>query len=232
MENRKKIFTLITLLFASTSIWTTTSGFRSLSYVEPPAQGEIAGYFKENILPVIRQQREKLDEMLSSKEKEEIEMLRKRIREQRESRRDGWAQQNRGDQKPPIWDEEMVEARKTRINQHREIMKGLSRITEKHETEIGALLEEIQQNIPAWSEEIHKIRIDSGFTRSPGRRGMHGRGPEAGMGPGHAGWGPGNSFRSHMPGFGFAFHPEMFLLLDPDNMEGMLNGRPRNRGGN
>jgi hypothetical protein len=145
----------------------------------------------------------------------------------------------------------IMDRRKEHQKIHREILMQVYEIVENHEEEIDQLLEPIEEGIPDWMSEMREIYSESGDMNNRGyRRGQNGPNGRRGFGgPGNlSGPGEGRGYgnfdgprafnggrgskgpggfggpgRYGRLGFNIPLHPEMFVLLDPESLDELLN---------
>jgi len=238
MGKKRKLISLKAITITTLAIWFTLSGFTLNTEGELPLREEIRKYISENVLPVISEQRIKLDEYLSLDEKKQIREFQEELRGFLNARRILF--QDRPFVRPSdISDEERQEwmaGRRSRMQMHHKIMLEVFSIAERHEDEINRLIEPIEDKIPAWRDDIHNIIAESGEQDGwPGGRGWYfrgryggsGSGPGGpGVGPGRYGVGPGGAWGTGLPGqlgFMLSLHPEWFLLMNPESIDDILN---------
>lgn len=183
MEKKRKLITLITIAVTSAVIWISFSSFRLYIEESTSFREEIRRYVSENVLPLIKEQRNKLDQYLTSNEKAQIQEFRSKLKELRDER--NTFRKERGtdplSELTPELREEILERRKEHLKVHREIMFKTYEIVNKHEKEIEELLQPIEKNIPDWMEDIREIRAETigqdntGYERGP-KRGQRFRG--------------------------------------------------------
>jgi hypothetical protein len=214
MEKKRKFITLITIAVTTIAIWISLSSFKLYIEDSPSFREEIRRYVSENVLPLIKEQRNKLDQYLTSDEKAQIQEFRNRLKELRDER--NTFRKERGtdplSELTPELREEIMERRKEHRKVHREIMFKTYEIVNKHENEIEELLQPIEENIPDWMEDIREIRAETigqdntGYERGPKRgqrfRGNGNAGESGGQGYGRgAGYGRGPGGMGESGGF-------------------------------
>jgi len=164
-------------------------------------------YHQENILPVLKQQREKLEAQISQEDKALIDELRAEQSAMREK-----MQAAKGDP-------EKMRALRDEMKAHREEMEQMRGLVEKYEADIERLFTGIIDQRQQWREDLRQIheqyrpergerarrhRMEGPPPQRQGREGKPGmrRGMHRGMGPGAGAMAP--------------IGKGMFLLLDPD----------------
>jgi len=163
MEKKCKLITLITIAVTSAAIWISLSSF-NLYFEEPTSfREEIKNYVTENIFPLLKEQRNKLDQYLSSDEKVQIQEFRNTLKELRDERNN--FRKDRGTDPlstlTPELRQEIMERRKEHLKVYREVLFKTYEIVEKHENEIDGLLQPIEENIPGWMEDLKDIRSET-----------------------------------------------------------------------
>jgi hypothetical protein len=238
MEKKRKSITFITILVTAAAIWVSLSSFNFMDKNYPPIREEVKEYILENVIPVIREQRTKLNHHLSSEEALKIDGYRSELNEYRNMRNTLIKDLPKGSPSDMSLEkrEEMMENRKEQMRAHRKIMIEVFGIVDKHEDEIDGLLGPIEEKMPQWMEDIRKIISESkdhyqrpyngnnsirrgfGAAGGPGYRGFEGAG-----GPGYRGFGGagGPGYRAYMGGM-FPLSPERFVLFDPESIDGIF----------
>lgn len=108
---------------------------------------EMGDYRKTEIMPVMREQRTKLEAAISAEDKATIAELRTKMNAHREARADFEPGERR---KRP----ELSEEQKAQIKASREQIKAL---VDKYDSEITSLLEEIEDDREGWKEDMQEI---------------------------------------------------------------------------
>lgn len=112
-------------------------------------RAEMKQYHRQNILPVIRTQRLKLEAELSDKEKQVIAQVRSQMRQHKPRKnKEEWEEMPR---------EERQEIRKAKHEKMREILEPLRAIAEAHRETLKALHEEIATQEAEWREAKKSI---------------------------------------------------------------------------
>lgn len=164
------------------------------------ARAEVQTYFESNVIPVIREQRAKLDEVLSAEEQEtlfsvrvELDELRKEEKEKREAMRKAFKEARESGERPqrPEPTEEEKMERREKSKQMRGLMNQVWEIIDSHEEQVYALLDELKENRSTWHEDISAIMQKYRPGKSGEKEGMkEGKGRRAkGMRPGSGGEG-------------------------------------------
>jgi hypothetical protein len=165
---------------------------------------EMKVYFGENILPVLKMQRQELDKELSPAEKSRLDEIRISLKTLREQQRENMDEMRNAKEEPNVAQrKEMREMR----NQIHELMNEVSIISEDHDATIKRLMDEIRPQIEQWKEDMQgRMGKDCPYAKDcrgvhknkggmHGKQGMH---PEGGM------------------MFGKFMAPNAFLLWNPD----------------
>ena len=204
-SNHVKLLALLVLLVLSASIVSLARGGRHRGK-DRPARREIKAYFQANVLPVLRQQRQKLEPQLAAADRAELATYRtqlKALKEQGHALRkaaapaDGTAPAGR----PALSEVQREQAHQLRF-QAQGIMLKVAEMARKYDGPISKLTEEVQPQKEQWASDIKGIVAKNAtpeqqqqMAARPGRRHGEGRGPG---------------------GLRKFFKPAMFLLLDPN----------------
>ena len=159
MKKNNRLITLITLAVTSAAIWISLSGFKLYIEESTTLGEEIRQYITDNVFPQLKEQRDKLDQILSSDEKAQITEMRNKLEALREERNTYSKDRIPGSPSEitPEMREEIMERRKRHAKVHREIMIEVFEIVNKHEGDIDQLLEPIEENMPDWKSDIRDI---------------------------------------------------------------------------
>lgn len=208
-----------------------------------PGREEMKAYFEENILPVLKTQREKLDGYLTLQEKQKVDELRaawKALREERQAQREEF-REGREPGNPPTFEEMEArrEAHKEMQKAHRLLMTEAWVILDNHEAEMESLHAEIADERQQWFEDMHEMRAKFREERQgdrPGKRGPRfgDEMPEKGkgFGNGRPGRGMHGGPKAHAPGPLGKLEGPMFLLWDPAQPFDFGPDRPEGKPGN
>lgn len=181
------------------------------------AKKEIQSYIKKNVLPVVQEQRAKLDNHLTSAEQSELTDIRSTLQAkqaERKEMRKGKAGHHQKGERPS---EEEREAFRAEHKEMRLLMTRGWAIADNHEAEIDQLVNEIAPQMETWKNDIkaikEKYRPEGEDARENNRRehrkaGHHEKGE--GM-RGHHG-----RRRGGRMGIGNLTSPLKFVLLDPN----------------
>jgi hypothetical protein len=198
----------------------------------PEAREALKSYVQQNVLPVVSEQRDKLDANLSRQEQKELDEIRtdlKALRKEQMAHRKAMREQfGEGERPDETTREAMREKHYAAQKEHRLLMTRAWAIADAHESEIKQLLEELKPQAETWREEMKEVmapyrpempegkgeRAGKGRRGGPGHPGMRGQGP--------SGTGPGG------PGMHMMQSPVRFLLFDgelPMEEEGLRRVR-------
>ncbi len=191
---------------------------------------EMKVYIENNVLPVMKIQRQELDKQIDAADKTRLEEIRAEMKSMRtvmQEKRDAMRQ---SDEKPSL--EQRKEMREHRDKMH-SLMNEVEIMSEKYDVAITTALEGIRENAETWKQEMNQLRPN----RNPGsgncpqgningqgqgkRQGMGnrpGKGNGQGMGM-QQGRGNRKGFNNE-PGRGIPLqrfmNPEGFLLWNPE----------------
>lgn len=172
-------------------------------FMSEEAKKEIGFYKKQNIEPVMKAQRAKLEAELSAEDKASIAELRTAFQAQKEKMKA--LKQQEGERK--MKKEAFMELKKGMKTQHEQ----LKALTEKYDQEISDLFAEIEEDAQKWKEDIHaiakKYRND---VKEKEREGERLRGRKGEPKHGRRGYG-----KKEHRGFGKNMKKGHFLLMDP-----------------
>lgn len=182
-------------------------------------QAEIRAYRAENVRPVLRAQRAKLDEKLSMADKEKISSLRASMEKKREEMRLQRQSLRKQGEKPGP--DALKELRETHRNSAE--MQEARALAEKYHGEIQGLLAEVQDQRNQWRSDIREIRqsgSDAGFRKTGHHRHPAARGEHRMKHHGERQAGPSMDERKERRATMERVH---FLLMDPNHTTGSLN---------
>jgi hypothetical protein len=165
-----------------------------------PAAREIRAYYQENVLPVVRQQRQKLEPQLAAADQAQLATYRtqlKDLRQRGQALRQSFHATGGGEgARPALTDAQRQQFQQLHTDQ-RAIMENVAKLAEKYEAAIKKLAEEVGPQREKWAADIKAIIAKTASPEQLERM----KGHEAR--PGRHG---------HL---GKAFRPARFLLLDP-----------------
>lgn len=126
------------------------------SVFEKNPREAIKAYLEANVLPVLRAQRQKLEETLSAEEQQQISALREQMQALRPRK------EASGDTRREKPTEEQREARATRRTERSQLMAEATSIAQQHEATIADLTAEIEDQRQQWKDDIRAIIAESG----------------------------------------------------------------------
>lgn len=112
---------------------------------------EMKAYLEENILPIVKIQRQELDKALSQEEIERLDEIRSEMKSMRTLQLEKHKSLRESDEKPSL--EERKEMRSYRNKMH-EMMDEVAVMAEKYDAEISALLDEIKPEMENWKNDM------------------------------------------------------------------------------
>ena len=201
--NSSKLLALLVLLVLSASVASRARGGRHRG-VDRPIHREIKAYFTANVLPVLRQQRQKLEPQLAAADRAQLATYRTQLRalnEQGQALRRSVVPEGSDSlaTRPFLSDAQQQQAHDLRFRA-RGIMLNVAQMAQKYDGPISQLAQEVQPQKEKWTTDIKAIVAKNAtpeqqqqLAAANGRR--HGRGP------------------GQLRRF---FKPAMFLLLDPN----------------
>lgn len=193
---------------------------------------EMHEYAVENILPVMKAQRLKLEKKLSAEDKATIASVRGQLKTERESKREEMKRLHEQMKNGEMDREEMREHFREMHEAKKEIIAPIKAIAEKHEKHIEKALAVAKENKEAWKEDMEAIRKkyinDEELAKLKEhhrnkRQGMHKQDGEDHEGHGkhfkmrHGKHAKGKMMRGHhMKMMRRVFNPVGFLMWDPN----------------
>ena len=160
-----------------------------------PARPEIKAYLQQNVLPVLRQQRQKLEPQISSADQAQLATYRTQLRELRQKRQ-ALRQQARPNTAPrpypDLTSEQLQQQQQLRVAT-KAVLLSVAQLTQKYETAIRALTRELQPQREKWAADLAAIQAKNSASDSTRRAGT-----------GHV-----RGLAAHL------LRPARFLLLDP-----------------
>ncbi|WP_167856819.1 T9SS type A sorting domain-containing protein [Hymenobacter aquaticus] len=160
---------------------------------EKPGRREVKAYYEANVLPVVRQQRLKLDAQLSADDKAQLATYRQQLQQLRQRGKSLLETLPPGAARPALTDAQQQQVQQLR-SESREIMVKVGLLAKKYEAPMTQLSQEIQPQKEKWSTDLKALTAKYA---TPGQL-------EKRRDSGHAA-GKLNHF----------FRPARFLLLDP-----------------
>ncbi|MDF9799296.1 hypothetical protein OKW21_004559 [Catalinimonas alkaloidigena] len=184
-SKRTLLFSLIIIAICTGISWGKPSFF------EKGPKEEIKSYIETNVLPVIRGQRQKLEDELSAEEKQKLSTLRAQMQKLKDQHKEGFSKASMREEPT----KEEWEAQKSLREERKQLMDELMPIAKQHESTINQLTAEIEGQQLQWKSDIQAIVTlledadESNSIFSPPRK----------------------AYEELVFG-----HPALFLLLDPD----------------
>jgi Secretion system C-terminal sorting domain len=161
-----------------------------------PARPEIKAYLQQNVLPVLRQQRQKLEPQISSTDRAQLATYRTQLRELRQKQQVLRQQARPNDAAPrpyPDLTPEQLQQRQQLRVATKALLLSVAQLAQKYEANIQALAQELQPQREKWVADLAAIQAKNSALDSARRAGMgHLRQPA-----------------------GHLLRPAQFLLLDP-----------------
>jgi len=166
---------------------------------------EMKAYIEQNVVPVMKIQRQELDNKIDAADKVRIEEIRTELKSLRTIMKDKREAFRESDEKPTL--EQRKEMREHRSKMHN-LMDEVAILSEKYDAAISTALDEINKNAETWKQEMR----DQCPNRNRGMRAGNNNGPkDRGNKPK---FNNGNE-RGEMPLQRF-LSPEGFLLWNPE----------------
>ncbi|MTI32841.1 hypothetical protein [Xanthovirga aplysinae] len=161
---RRKMSLLIVGILASLFIITGTLTANAKNNKDGKAERK--AYYKENIYPVIQQQRKKLDDFLSPEEKAQVKNLQQRLATLKEGKKEHRkrlkalkSEGNKGER--PELTEDQKAQHKAQMKEKRRIMMEAYKIADNHEEQIDALYQEIQPQKEQWKNDLQAMHKEN-----------------------------------------------------------------------
>ncbi|MBX2844005.1 MAG: T9SS type A sorting domain-containing protein [Flammeovirgaceae bacterium] len=146
--NRKSI--LIGLFFIM--VFSVAATVAKKQFDRKALKEELKAYFDENIKPVLKEKRAKLELELSAAEKDIIESIRSQIKADKEKMRK--VREKRSTEN--LTEAQLIERREL-MKEHRKFMNKAWAIVENHETTFDEIMLDLAQNRKTWQEDIQAI---------------------------------------------------------------------------
>jgi hypothetical protein len=201
---KKQLFLTMILMLAVSLISLNAQPDRRKEGHQRPAgpPPEIKKYIRENIIPVLKIQRQELDKELSKQEIARIDEIRTELKSLREQQRANRKEFEQSETKPTVDQRKQMRENRNKMNA---LMDEVEIMAENHDARITALLNEIQPEIEKAHHEMRKMMEQD---CSPGHDHKHPQQPETPMmPPGHEG--------PHGSPLHRLLTPEGFLLFNP-----------------
>ncbi|GGF19365.1 T9SS type A sorting domain-containing protein [Hymenobacter cavernae] len=169
---------------------------------DKPARQELQAYYAQNVLPVVREQRQKLEAQLSADDKVALASYRAQLRTSRQEGKAllqsfrpaklGQAQPTR----PELTDAQRQQLQQQRT-QRQAVMQKVTQVAQKYDTNIKQLASEIEPQREKWTMDTKAI-VMKYATPEQQEKLAHFAG------------------NRHKAGLGHFFRPSVFLLMDPN----------------
>lgn len=171
---------------------------------------ELKAYIDQNVMPVLREQRNKLESKITLQDRQKLEELRKQLAvlqaQRHESRKDFRKEQKGATEKGEMTEEQRNKMKELRT-QMKTIMQSSKEIAKSYSTDIEQLLTPMQSQKEQWKQDIKAI-CDKYIVNSPDSTRKHG---ENGRGK----HGKHGKFRMMAKQHFKEMKPAMFLLIQP-----------------
>ncbi|MCF8364774.1 MAG: T9SS type A sorting domain-containing protein [Bacteroidales bacterium] len=178
---------------------------------------EMKAYIEENVLPVMKIQRQELEKQIEVSDKARLEEIRADLKSMRTMMKDKRDALRQSDEKPTV--EQRAEMREHRDKMHK-LMNEVAIMSEKYDAAINSALENIEQNAETWKNEMMTLRQSQNGQRKAARGDCpNGMGDRPGRKGNQAG--PPMAKEKGMP-FQRLLNPEGFLLWNTDEPLPML----------
>lgn len=226
MQHSKKSTYRLLSLGVALAVFLLTSAFRMPQKPGKEGRKEARTYLKENVLPVVAQQRQKLDTYLSVDEKRQVNEIREQLRSLRQQGRDMRQEHRKGEKPTEAQKEQHREMRKS----HRRLMTKAWKIVDNNEEPLESLLGEMKDDAQQWKADLkaihEKYRAQHQGNNTERTDKRHRRGRKHGQRRARAGM-AGRQHRS-MKHFQM-LRPVHFLLFNTERWEEMLPGEESGR---
>jgi hypothetical protein len=153
-----RFLTLALAALLSTSVAThAQSGQR---HEDRPARREVAAYYQANVLPVVRQQRQKLEAQLSGPDRAQLTTYRSQLKDV-QARGKALRQSLHPAGTPAGTRPELADAQRQQMQQlrteTRDIMQRVAQLAKQYETNIAQLAREVEPQKEKWAADIKAI---------------------------------------------------------------------------
>jgi hypothetical protein len=201
-SNAPKILTLLLLVVLSATVVGVARGGRHRQHEDRPIRREVRAYFQANVLPVLQQQRQKLEPQLTAADRTQLATYRtqlKALKDQGQALRRSVAPAGTATPatRPTLTEAQQKQAHNLRF-QARGIMLNVAQMAQKYDAPIAQLTQEVAPQKEKWATDIKAIVAKTATPEQQQRMAaMQGRKHERG-------------------GLRRFFKPAAFLLLDPN----------------
>lgn len=159
-------FSLRSLLAALAVLLLTTASFAQNHWpAKSPARQEVHTYLQQTVMPVVRQQRQKLETQLSATDKTQLTAYREQLqalRKQEKQLRRSFRAANPPQQAQPQAHVALTDAQKEQLKQlrtqRRAIMAQVKPLAQKYQAAISQLAAEVQPQQAQWQTDLQAIR--------------------------------------------------------------------------
>ena len=160
MKLNAKFLTLVLLVILSATIAGAARGGRQPGQ-DGPARREVKAYFQANVLPVLRQQRQKLEPQLDAADRAQLATYRtqlKSLKEQGQVLRRSMAPADgaRTEQRPVLTEAQRQQVQKLR-SETRTILLSVAQMAQKYEAALRQLVQEVQPQKEKWTADIKAL---------------------------------------------------------------------------
>jgi len=194
-----KFLGLVLLAILLATVVSTARGGRHHRREDRPIRREVRAYLQANVLPVLRQQRQKLEPQLAAADRAQLATYRtqlKGLKEQGQALRHDAAPAGNPAGRPGLTDAQQQQAQQLR-SQAKTILLNAALLAQKYEAPIAQLAREVQPQKEQWTTDIKAIVAKNTTPEQQQRAAAGGQLPNHG-------------------GLRRFFKPAVFLLMDPD----------------
>ena len=201
-SNASKTLALLLLVILSATVVSVARGGRHRQHEDRPIRREIRAYFQANVLPVLQQQRQKLEPQLTAEDRTQLATYRtqlKALKEQGQALRRSVAPAGTvvPATRPTLTEAQQKQAHDLRF-QARGIMLNVAQMAQKYDAPIAQLTQEVAPQKEKWATDIKAIVAKNATPEQQQKlAAIQGRKHERG-------------------GLRRFFKPAIFLLLDPN----------------
>ncbi len=193
---------VLLLMLATTAVTIARGGFGHRFGPHTPLRHDIKAYVDANVLPVLRQQRQKLETQLAPADQAQIVAYRAQLKALKTQGQDLRQRLRPADAAPGTRPTPLPEAQRQQVQalrlQARQIMLSVAQLALKYDANIQKLAAEIQPQKAQWTADIQAIVAKDATPEQQARL---------------ARW---QGFAARRGGLSHLFKPAAFLLLDPN----------------
>ncbi|SNC67156.1 Por secretion system C-terminal sorting domain-containing protein [Hymenobacter gelipurpurascens] len=158
-----KLGLLLAVLFTSFTGWAQAT--QNTQGTSRPARRAVQAYVQQNVLPVVRQQRQKLEPQLSSSDKAQLAVYRSQFQELRQRgkalrqsfRPAGPAPQS---QRPELTETQKQQLQKLQ-DENKALQREVAKLAQKYEGDIARLSQEIQPQKEKWATDLKALLLQN-----------------------------------------------------------------------